>query len=96
MTMLPNSQQPSLPWQTSSASESYNFIIWQDGVTNEGLDAISSCFWIKTQKTTQQPNVLSYAVPERDNEFTIYLEPTVNLLFKDKIGPASPKGVWVG
>jgi hypothetical protein len=47
---------------------------------------MTSCFWIKTLKRSEAPNVLSYAIPERDNEITILLLPNVTLLLKTKAG----------
>ena len=47
-------------------------LFFQIDTTGGGLDAITACFWIKTEKTTQEPTVLSYAVPQQSNEFLIF------------------------
>ena len=44
----------------------------QAAVPDKELNAITSCFWIKMQKRSEEPTVLSYAVYQTDNEFLIF------------------------
>ncbi|CAB4003773.1 Hypothetical predicted protein [Paramuricea clavata] len=84
------SRRPGLVADERSSSSS--------GAPEEGLNAMTSCFWIKTLKRSDAPNVLSYAIPERDNEITIYLLPNVTLLLKTKAGTSfypQDLGIWV-
>ena len=58
----------------------------QAAVPDKGLNAITSCFWIKMQNRSQEPTVLSYAVYHSNNEFLIYFK-HAHIIVLVKSGP---------